>query len=510
MKKTIWCLTLVGVAFALIIIASAIFVPKKTFAESEYNELSITDMGEPIFAGAGDSAMDEDTLYYYSGNTVGFNFDVSSSVLTADYMFNNMRFPNWFSVTLKADRVDRYNAPDLKGYVVTFSPSGKIGVLKGGEEIVSGQASPIYDSQLYRISIGAVNEVGSVRLFVSINGQEVLNAVDSNNPYLDGEWVNICGEGTIEAQIKSINYINLPEYSTYTLNTVQCYPIVTGTSSMPVADDNNNIETFDASNCIGFNLHLQNFSFEAKFNFKSFEAGRFGVAWRMSSFNRVHGSDGYSAWFYQYGMVELYKGSELVASSVCVPMIVGRDYIIEVGAVDFSESKTKVFVLVDEKEYIGYIDETPIQNPGYLNMNGEGNVSFTATSVSTKLIVGGVDIKETQDNVDLSVKFINNYSIDSLVYAEFSDEILSALLLNRLSVKDINDSYINTNGDRAVNVTYINSTLKITILKQMISETGTIYDFGELKSFEIKKSIKGEKVASPSGLYLNQSYIVLF
>ena len=98
---------------------------------------------------------------------------------------------------------------------------------------------------------------------------------------------------------------DLPDYYTYTLNTLQCYPIVTGTSSMPSCDDDNNIETYDASNCVGFNLHLQNYSFEAKFRFKSFDAGRFGIAIRMSTFNRVHGSDGYSVWFYQYGRVEM-------------------------------------------------------------------------------------------------------------------------------------------------------------------------------------------------------------
>ena len=221
---------------------------------------------------------------------------------------------------------------------------------------------------------------------------------------------------------------------------------------MPSCDDDNNIETYDASNCVGFNLHLQNYSFEAKFRFKSFDAGRFGIAIRMSTFNRVHGSDGYSVWFYQYGRVEMYRGTRLIAEAVCVPMIAERDYVIEFGAVDLNAGQTKVFVSVDNVSYIEFVDESPVQQPGYLNMNAEGNVTFTATSSDTKLTPGKIELIDDERTSVINVGFINSFSLTDMVYAEFSEQTISSILLNGMSFYDLNQICCTGEGGRVVKV----------------------------------------------------------
>ena len=510
-KKAIYFTAIVLASFMLIVtafVAALYSVP--TDAETEYKEISLTDIGKPVFAGTGKSSFDEDTLYYSSGNTVGYNVDMQASLLTADYTFKDMAFPSWFSVTLKASRVDRHYSQDLGGYTFIIMPSGQVQVVKDGVQIVTASIDAIKIYNVYRITLGAVNEGNNVRILMSIGGAEIINFIDSDNAYLSGEWINFCGEGTVEAQIKSINRASIIDYPTYTLNTLQCYPIVTGTSSMPEADDDNRIETFDASNCVGFNLHLQNYSFEAKFNFKSFEAGRFGIALRMSSFNRVHGSDGYSAWFYQYGRVELYRKTELIASSVCVPVVPKQDYIIEMGTVDVSDGKTNVFVSVDNTTYIDFLDENAIQQPGFLNMNAEGNVSFEATSADTKISVGNVSIINEQETTSVCVDFINNFSLDSLVYAEFSDETLSSIIINGTSVFDLNSICSNSSGGRAIDVKFTDNQLKIIIYNELYLENGDVYNLGDIRTLELKKTRNDGGFTPPSGLILKQSYYKLF
>ena len=412
-NKAKYFIAIVLAGIVLVVACFAVVLYTPTNAETKYNEISLTDMGKPIFAGTGESSFDEDTLYYSSGNTVGYNMDMRACLLTADYTFKDMSFPNWFSVTLKASKVDRHYTQNLGGYTFIIMPSGQVQVIKDSLQIATASTETIKLYNTYSILFAAVNEGSNVRILVNIDGVEIINIVDSENAYLDGDWVNFCGEGTVNVQIKSINRASIIGYPTYTLNTLQCYPIVTGTSSIPEADDANRIETFDASNCVGFNLHLQNYSFEAKFSFKSFESGRFGIALRMSTFNRVHGSDGYSAWFYQYGRVELYKGTELIAASVCVPIVPQRDYIIEIGAADVSDGKTNLFVSVDNITYIDFLDENAVQQPGFLNMNAEGNVSFVATSVDTKISVGNVSISNEHESTCVFVDFINSFSLSS-------------------------------------------------------------------------------------------------
>ena len=297
----------------------------------------------------------------------------------------------------------------------------------------------------------------------------------------------------------------MPDYYTYTLNTLQCYPIVTGTSSMPSCDDDNNIETYDASNCVGFNLHLQNYSFEAKFRFKSFDAGRFGIAIRMSTFNRVHGSDGYSVWFYQYGRVEMYRGTRLIAEAVCVPMIAERDYVIEFGAVDLNAGQTKVFVSVDNVSYIEFVDESPVQQPGYLNMNAEGNVTFTATSSDTKLTPGKIELIDDERTSVINVGFINSFSLTDMVYAEFSEQTLSSILQNGISVYDLNQICCTGEGGRAVDVNFSSNILQITLNKELYYISGEEYNFGKIESIELKKTRNGGGFSAPSGLVLKQS-----
>ena len=506
---------IIRISAALVVLLCAVslvffFCPSASVAQEEYTEISLTDLGSPVMAGAGESAVDEDTLYYSSGNTVGYNGLPENAVFTADYFFREMQFPSWFSITVKADKVDRPYSSGLQGYTFIIKPSGECSVIKDGADVYTAMTSAIETFRQYRITVGAVTAGDGVRLLLIIDGECVIDHTDDAETFPSGQWLNFCGEGTAIAQIRSIKRVADPAYDTYTLNTLHCYPIVTGTSSVPTADDDNNLETFDASNCIGFNLHLQNYSFEALFRFKTFEAGRFGMAVRTSGFNRVHGSDGYQIWFYQHGVIELYRGASLIASVSSVPIAADTDYIIEIGAQDLAVGKSRIFACIDKTVYLDYIDGSAVQKPGYLNMNGEGNVTFTATSADTKILPVKTLLTETQDKYLIETAFVNNFSLQSLSHTEFSERILSSVLINGIAVSDLNEIYCDAYGKRVAEMSFSGNRLTVAVDKTMYDRAGEEITFGLLHSFEMKKTRKDGGFISPTGLVLKQSYFVSF
>ena len=84
-NKAKYFIAIVLAGIVLVVACFAVVLYTPTNAETKYNEISLTDMGKPIFAGTGESSFDEDTLYYSSGNTVGYNMDMRACLLTADY-----------------------------------------------------------------------------------------------------------------------------------------------------------------------------------------------------------------------------------------------------------------------------------------------------------------------------------------------------------------------------------------------------------------------------------------
>ena len=70
-------------------------------------------------------------------------------------------------------------------------------------------------------------------------------------------------------------------------------------------------------------------------------------------------------------------------------------------------------------------------------MNAEGNVTFTATSSDTKLTPGKIELIEDERTSVINVGLINSFSLTDMVYAEFSEQTLSSILLNGISVYDV-------------------------------------------------------------------------
>ncbi len=140
-----------------------------------------------------------------------------------------------------------------------------------------------------------------------------------------------------------------------------------------------------------------------------------------------------------------------------------------------------------------------------LQCYAEGNVTFTATSSDTKLTPGKIELIDDERTSVINVGFINSFSLTDMVYAEFSEQTLSSILQNGISVYDLNQICCTGEGGRAVDVNFSSNILQITLNKELYYISGEEYNFGKIESIELKKTRNGGGFSAPSGLVLKQS-----
>lgn len=484
-------------------------------SQAEAQIATITEIGNPTIAGPGNSYYDDGVLYYTStGNTIGYNYDHSNTIFDFDIMFNTLAFPSWFSLTLKASGCDRTQSPNLeqKGYSFVFFPAGTVQVWKDGATLVSTAVEPINCGTKYNIKLGAVNDGNNVRLSLVFDGHEIINQVDSQNAYLNGNWFNICSDGSVSANLISTKKVVYPDYYTYTMSTIGSYPLKAGA---PIVDKYNNVYLQNSGETIGFNQALQNFSLEMNFNFTTFEwPANFWISARTKGFDRVLSANleqkGYSFRLNAGGVVEIYKETASLGSANVGGFAVGQNYIVEIGVVDIDENTTNLFLSVNNQVVISVNDsEDPIQSPGFINMNGDGNVALKITSSNSKITPLQTTV-EKNEKIVLTTHFLNTISYTALEYTEFGERNLRSILLDDVSVYDINANYYALSGQnriRAVEVKCIDNKLIIEIAKTFYSNSG-IEQVANYKELTIKKTAQNSGLKCPSGFVLKQTYYV--
>lgn len=515
MKKTFALVIIAAVCVLSVSAAVCVFAANSTASGEEYK--TVSEIGNPTIAGA--SYYDDGTLYYSdAGSTVGYQLDQSNTVLDFDLIFNRLEFPSWFSLTLKADGFDRTQSPNLnqKGYSFVIFPAGTVQVWKNGLTLADTAMSAVNVGEKYNIKLGAVNVGSSVRLILRVNGQSVVDVTDSDGAYLGGNWFNICADGpSVNAEIISTKQEIYPDYHTYTLSTLKRYPLIAN-PEYAKADKYNNLEILGSGATVGFNQALRNFSLETKVRFTSFNfPANFYIGVRVGGFDRVMSPNldnkGYSFRISAGGTVEVYKQTESLGSaSFGSAFEPNKDYVLEVGSVDVSDDSTNLFVKINNRVVVSLFDsDNPLQNGGWININGDGDVACKLTSSNTDVNPLMTAYSQDADYHIYSVRFQNPVSYEAMDYAAFGERNLKAIMLNGESVLNLNKIYYAlTGGNRvnAVDLSFAGNTLTIRVAKKVYSAAnGQAADFA-VASITVKKTSASGGLSCPSGFVLKNQY----
>lgn len=508
MKK--FSLALIAIILVVVSTFSGFVVQGGNEQTVEPEVKTISEIGSPTIAGTGAYYDDGMLKYANTGNTIGYFYDQSASLLEFDIIFDYMVFPGWFSLTFKADGFDRTQSANLtqKGYSIVVFPSGEVQVWKEGLAGVGGFISGLSNGVKYRFKIGVYNENSATRIFFSVDGVEIVNAVDNSNPYLTGEWFNICGDGGTSARLFSTKKEVVPNYYTYTLSTMGDYPTATETGA--TYDKYKNITLYGGT--IGWGQLLRDFSLEVKMNWERFVAGaNVWVALRANYFDRATSPNisCYSVRVGSLGAVEIYKNGAFVSGGGW-SFVMNTDYVFEFGCVDLDENRTMVFVNINGMPVTSFVDyNNPIKSAGYVNFNGDGDVMCHMSSVSTKLTPLKTKVKQTDTEYVVETYFNNTMSYVDMKYADFSDYLLDAILLNDTAVKDINNVYYALNGSEKINaidLIYVNNKLVINVAKVWYSKENNVETDFILNELCLKKTGDGRGLICPSGYKLKQTY----
>ena len=350
---------------------------------------TLTDIGNATIAGTGAFYDDGMLRYDNTGNTIGYQYDQSASLLEFDIIFDNLAWPSWFSLTFKANGFDRTQSPNLtqKGYSFVVYASGAVEVWKTGMTPITGAIPSFSQGVKYRFKLGAYNDGQKVKLYMSVNDTVIVDAYDTNGAFLTGNWFNICSDGSVTARIFSTKKEIIPDYYTYTLSTIGNYP--TCTDSGASYDKYKNVYLTGSAGTIGWYQALKSYSVEINMNWTEFGAGsNIWLAMRASGFDRANGpgltEKGYVIRIGQMGVLDLYRSGTYVAGGGWA-YAQGVDHVFEFGCVDLDENRTWVFVNVNGLPALSYIDNNSIKTDGWFTFNGDGIVNCTMTSVTTKV-----------------------------------------------------------------------------------------------------------------------------
>lgn len=511
-------LTPVVLIFALLLSVFSGFAISKVCATTNNDSdtlavKTLSDIGNASFAGNGAYYDDGVLKYASSGNTIGYVFDQSSTLLEFDIIFDYIKFPGWFSLTFKASGFDRTQSSNLdqKGYSIVVYPTGLVEVWKPElQNAISGKISNFSTGIKYRFKIGAYNCNDCVNIYLSVDNTEILNAVDDVNPYLTGDHFNICGDGGTSARLISTKKEIVPNYYTYTLSTIGNYPACTATGAS--YDKYKNIKLKGGT--VGWNQGLRNYSVEMNMNWSRFTGGsNVWVAMRASGFDRANSPNleekGYVIRIGRVGTIEIYKSGSLM-TRCSWKYSDNTDFIFEFGCVDLDENRTMVFVNLNGVPVASMIDDNlPIQRAGLFNINGDGDVECNISSVSTKLTPLITKVIEDQNTFTVETFFNNTISYTNMDYLDFSDVLLDAIWINDTSVKDLNDSYYSLNGSKqiqAVDVKYVNNKLVLIINKMCYKITNNAEFSFAFNNLILKKTGAETGLICPSGYVLKQTY----
>lgn len=490
-----------------------------TYNPENYVHKSISELGNPRIAGS--SYYDDNIMYYTStSSTISYLLDNNDILVDTYISFEKLAFPSWFSLTFRASGADRTNASALtqKGYAFMIRPSGEVRVTKNGASFTSANTNSFVTNRKYDIQIGAICEdTTNIRILLIVDGNVVIDVLDTENALLSGgSWFNICSDGSVKAKLYSKKKNYIPEYEHYTLSTLGSYPSTNGADPIPEIDEFNNISLISSSQSVGFYEALQNFSLEFKINYSELSAGcNFWMSTRSQKFDRASSvKTGYKYRFGSGGAVEIYKlgtgGGKLCGGSF--KPVVNTDYIYEIGVVDIDETKTFVYISINNQVIASAYDEVnPYQNRGWINMNCDGKMACTLKSSNTRLLPIKNTVEDKTDSLEVKVFFLNTFLKKNTMYPQMSSRNLESIIINGYNVLELNNMYYSLVDDkqvRMVDVKVINNILIININKVIYDKlTNMPIDF-VVDNIEITKTNSDSGLKSDKNFFLAQTYLI--
>ena len=490
------------------------------FNKSDYELASFVDFGSPLIAG---TATYEEGLinYAHSGCTVGYNLK-DNNVLLDFYLsfYGTFVEPSWLSLSLRASGFDRTHAVSLdnRGYIIMIHPSGVVSLNKDWTPVHEETfAAGFAINEKYDIQVGAVDYEDGVRVVLYVNDELVLDYYDFDNPLLaSGNWFNICsdaGYDTVSAYLEAKKESFVPEYPTYTFSTLRGYPTLAG-YNQALVDKHNNVTITEGGQTVGFYEALQNFSLAGSYYF--YEIGEycnFWMALRVMEYNRAsYSATGYSFRIGQTGIVEIYKngGTGVIAGGgyYFAPQ---HEYYIEFGAVDYSPTKTRVFISINNQIVAEAFDEdNPWQNVGWVLFNADG--LFTAhmgSSIKTALPLKHKVI-DNAAVVNYEIYFNSAFDMFDYQYEDFSERVLQSITIGQYNVMELNSLYHgkkNEENIRAVDVYTTANRLIISVQKDLYNSLDESVNF-HYSSVAVHKTGSTKGFVTPLGYILKNTYTI--
>lgn len=486
-----------------------------------YTVLTTTDL--PNLVLNGQSYLDENTIFYYNYNNVN-HYDgwlltekEVNSLIEFDVIFDNFDIPTaYFSFTLRASDVNSILSPLVtqNGYSFVLHPNGEFQVYKNYEQVTWKYDFPKIEENIkYRFKIGAIEENNSIRLLYYINDELVYEYVDNNNPLVSGgNCFNICSlvgdRNGVIARVISTKEVIIPSYKTYTVSTLNVYPIRSGEVE---ADRYNNLNFSTGFDTAGFSLNEQNYSFEFNINFSSFpNQTAFYVALRSKYYARANSSDigGYSFGIGN-NLIYVFKVGDKMLNQISYQFEENEDYQIEVGAVDINENKTLIFININGLPVFSTYDESgPYQEPGYLLMTNEGDIISYVSSSFTSIVPLKTKVEENENYTSYTIYFNQIFTISDMIYADFIEQNLKSIFIDGISVYNFNNTY-KANTGLAVNLSASKNKLTIDIANELLTLNGESVN-RKFNYIKIKRSSKDNGLKAPSRKTLKHSYFYYF
>lgn len=471
----------------------------------------------------GKMSVDDGVIYYQNtanvSHFIGYNVNAEqkNSLICFDVYFENFDVPAaYMSFALRASSIGSTlsSLVEQNGYTFVIHPNGEMQVYKNYTQLVWRYDAPTYQSgEKYSFKIGAIEQTDGVRLLFIVDGVTVYDYVDSVSPLTSGDYFNISslvgtGGAGVFAEIMPTKEFVCPTYPTYTMSTLGTFASRSGELK---TDIYNNLYFSSGSDTAIYDVRLQNFSFEFKVNFSKFpptHAG-FHVNLRAVGYGRANSASlgGYNI-LISPTQIHVFKVGHGYLGLVPANFETGVDYDIEFGTVDISSEKTLIFVNVNgETLFSGYDDNNPCQRRGQIVMTCEGDIHCTMTPSTTGIRPLKVKVDKTDANYDKYDFYFNNvFANVDMDYEDISERNLKSILINGLSVVDLNNKYYGkTAEDRAIDIKIKNNVLSVMVSKSIHLLSGVDENF-TVSKIKLQKT-KGERGLKPyNDLYLKQSY----
>lgn len=490
---------------------------------TSYSSVTLADLSDLFLTGS--MTADDGVVYYFNYTNVSHHIGYTlkeeqvNSLVEFNIYFENFDVPDaYMTFTLRASGMGHTFSPYLtqNGYTFMIHPTGNLEVFKESTQIKAlTDLKPIESGTKHSFKIGAIQESDNIRLLFILDNEVILDYLDEENPIVsNGTCFNICslvgaGGAGVVAEISPTHEFVCPKYKTYTMGNLGIFPTRSGEVT---ADIYGNLNFNSGSDTAGYNVNLQNYSFEFNLNFEELAAAGAGlhINLRAKEYARANSSQcgGYGITISPTHFFVFKVGKKHLAT-VYYDFKLGVDYNVEFGTVDINENQTMIFVNVDGQTVYSYIDnETPEQHRGMILMTCEGNVKCRLSSSYSG--ISPLKVKVNDEDTEFTtykIYFNNAFTSKELEYADFSMRNLKSIYINGISVYDWNERYYGKEiSDKAIDLFASGTSLTIKISREMhlkSDDSSLQFDFEYLK---IQKTKNDRGIQLENGLFLKQSY----